>query len=173
MLLLAAGEWKEWVNYPGLEVWRFFNLALFLGIGIFVLRSKISQALSGRRETIQQELVAAQTERERALARIAEADSMLTRLDDDVRALHEQAREEAKAERQRVAAATARDLEKLKQQAHRTIETADKLARKELREYLATRSIEFARESVRSQMRPEDDRAFIQENIGDLRRTTV
>jgi F0F1-type ATP synthase membrane subunit b/b' len=173
MLLLVAGEWKEWVNYPGLEVWRFLNLAIFLGAGIFVLRSKISQALSARRDTIQQELLAAKTERERALASIAEADSMLSRLDADVQTLHEQAREEAKAERQRVAATTAREMEKLKQQAQREIETADKLARKELRQYLATRSIEFARESVRNQMRPEDDRAFIQDNIGDLRRTTV
>jgi F0F1-type ATP synthase membrane subunit b/b' len=173
MLLLAAGEWTEWVNYPGLEVWRFLNLAIFVGAGIFVLRSKISQALLARRGTIQQELVAAHAERERALARIAEADTMLSRLDDDVRTVQQQAREEAKAERQRVTAATARELEKLKQQAQREIESADKLARKELREYLAARSIEFARESVRSQMRPEDDRAFIQENIGDLRRTTV
>jgi len=48
-----------------------------------------------------------------------------------------------------------------------------KLARKELRQFLAQRSIELARDSVRSQMRAEDDTALIKENIGDLRRTTV
>jgi hypothetical protein len=53
------------------------------------------------------------------------------------------------------------------------METADKLARKELRQYLAKRSVELARESVRSQMRPEDDTHLIKENIGELRRTTV
>jgi F-type H+-transporting ATPase subunit b len=173
MFLLAAREWTEWVNYPGLEIWRFVNLAIFVVLGMYFLRSKISQALAGRRDAIRQELVDAQTERERALARIAEADSLLSRLDDDVRTVREQAREEAVAERQRVAAATEREIEKLKQQAQRDIETADKLARKELRQYLAKRSVEFARESIRNQMRPEDDRALIQENIGDLRRTAV
>jgi F0F1-type ATP synthase membrane subunit b/b' len=64
-------------------------------------------------------------------------------------------------------------MEKLKQQSQREMETAGKLARKELQQYLANRSIELARESVRTRMRPEDDTALIKENIGDLRRTTV
>lgn len=171
MLLLAAGE--SWFNYPGLELWKFINLAIFTAAGIYVLRRPISQALLARRGAIQQELVAAQTEREQAQARVAEADAMLSKLDDEVRVVHEQARKEAEAERQRLAASTDRELEKLKQQAMREMETADKIARKELRQYLATRSVELARESVRSQMRPEDDTLLIKENIGELRRTTV
>ncbi|HKG98794.1 MAG TPA: hypothetical protein VKA97_13315, partial [Pyrinomonadaceae bacterium] len=114
-----------------------------------------------------------QTERERALAQVAEADALLSKLDNDVRAVHEQARNEAEAERQRLATSTAREIEKLKQQASREIETADKVARKELRQFLAKRSVELARESVRSQMRPEDDTHLIKESIGELRRTTA
>ncbi len=53
------------------------------------------------------------------------------------------------------------------------METANKLARKKLREFLAQRSVALARESVRTQMRPEDDTLLIKENIGELRRTTV
>lgn len=171
MFLLAAGE--SWFNYPGLEVWKFINLAIFTAAGIYVLRRPISQALLARRVAIQQELVAAKTEREQALAQVAEVDAMLSRLDDDVRTIHEQARNEAEAERQRLAASTNRELEKLEQQAMREMETADKVARKELRRYLAKRSVELARETVRTQMRPEDDTLLIKENIGDLRRTTV
>ena len=163
----------EWFNYPGLELWKFVNLAIFTAGAIYVLRRPISQALSGRREAIRQELLTAQNERDQALAKVAEADSMLSRLDEDVRLIHEQARKEAESERQRLAASTAREIEKLKQQALREMETADKLARKELRRYLAKRSVELARESVRNQMRPEDDTHLIKENIGELRRTTV
>ena len=163
----------EWFNYPGLELWKFLNLAIFTAAAIFVLRKPISQALAARRESIKQEIVAAQQERERALARVADADSRLSRLHEDVRALHKQADEEAKSERERLAAGTEREMEKLKQQSQREIESAGKLARKELRQFLAQRSIELARESVRNQMRPEDDTALIKENIGDLRRTTV
>jgi len=163
----------EWFNYPGLELWKFINLAIFTGAGIFVLRKPISQALMARRGAIQQELVAAQQERERALAQVQEADNHLSRLHEDVRTLHRQADEEARAERARLAAATQSEMEKLKQQSQRETDMADKLARKELRQFLAQRSIELARESVRNQMRPEDDTALIKENLGDLRRTTV
>jgi len=173
MLLLVSGEWMEWFNYPGLELWKFINLAIFTGAGIFVLRKPISQALMARRGAIQQELVAAQQERERALAQVQEADNRLSRLHEDVRTLHRQADEEARAERARLAAATQSEMEKLKQQSQRETDMADKLARKELRQFLAQRSIELARESVRNQMRPEDDTALIKENLGDLRRTTV
>ncbi|HEY0762367.1 MAG TPA: ATP synthase F0 subunit B [Pyrinomonadaceae bacterium] len=171
MLLLSAAE--SWFNYPGLEAWKFLNLAIFTTAAIFVLRKKINEALLARRDAIKQEIVSAQQEREKALAQVAEADNKLSHVVDDVRAVRAQADEEAKAERQRIAAATDREMEKLKQQSLREIETVGKVARKELRQYLASRSIEVARASVRSQMRPEDDTALIKENIGDLRRTTV
>jgi F0F1-type ATP synthase membrane subunit b/b' len=163
----------DWVNYPGLELWRFVNLALFILLGIFFLRSKISKALSARGEAIRQELQAAQSERESALAKRDEADSLLGRVDEDIAAVHLRAQEEAKSERERQAAAAEREIEKLKQQGQRDMEAAAKLARKQLRQYLATRSIDFARDSIQRQMRPEDDTALIKENIGDFRRTTV
>src|SRR5215207_4163988 len=112
MLLLASEGTMEWLNYPGLELWKFVNLAIFAALGIYVLRRPISQALLARRESIRQEILAAQNEREQALARIAEADNLLGKLDDDVRTAREQATQEAQAERQRLAAATARELEK-------------------------------------------------------------
>ena len=171
MLLLAEGI--EWYNYPGLELWKFANLAIFLAAGIYVLRKPINQALLSRRGAIEQELVTAQEEREKAVARVAEADSLLSRLDDDVRTVQQQANEEAVAEKQRIAESTEREIEKLRQQAQREMQTADKLARKQLRQFLAEKSVQMARESIRTQMRPEDDTALIRESIGELRRTTV
>jgi len=174
MLLLPIPEWMEtYFNYPGLEAWKFLNLAIFSGAGIYVLRKPISQALSTRREAIQQELITAQQQREQAQTRLVEAESLLSHLADDVRTVETQAREEAKSERQRIATSTEREIEKLKQQAQREVETANKLARKELRKFLAEKSVQMARESIQTQMRPEDDAALIRENIGELRRTTV
>ena len=163
----------EWFNYPGLEIWKFLNLAIFIVAALYVLRKPISAALATRRESIRQELVAAQTEREQALARVAEAEDLLSRVDEHVAAIRKQAQQEAKSEKERLAAAAVSEIQKLKQQAQREMESADKLARKELRQFLAQRSVELARESVRGQMRPEDDTLLIKENIGDLRRITV
>jgi F0F1-type ATP synthase membrane subunit b/b' len=175
LLILAEGsEWLErYFNYPGLEVWKFLNLTIFAVAAIWVLRKPINAALLARRGAIQQELLDAQNERERALAQVTEANDLLSRLDDDVRTVREQARQEAESERQRVAAATTAEMEKLKEQAQREIERAGRLARKELRRHLAKRSVELARETVRNQMRPEDDTLLIKDNIGELRRTTV
>jgi F-type H+-transporting ATPase subunit b len=173
LLLLISGEWMQWFNYPGLEIWKFLNLAIFTSAALYVLRRPISAALAARREAIRQELVTAQTEREQALARVTEAEDLLSRVDEHVAAIRKQALNEAKTEKERVAAAAVSEIEKLKQQAQRETEVADKLARKGLRQFLAQRSVELARETVRGQMRPEDDTLLIKENIGDLRRTTV
>lgn len=173
MIALAFLDWQDWFNYPGLEVWKFVNLAIFVVAAIYILRRPISEALGARREAIKQELVHAQEQKARSVAKLAEADSLLSRLDADVRALQEHARAEAESERQRVAAAATNEIEKLRQQAQREIETADKVARKELRQFFAKRSVEFARETVRSRMRPEDDRHLIEESIGELRRARV
>ncbi len=171
MFLLVAGE--SWFNYPGLELWKFLNLAIFTAAGIYVLRKPISAALATRRDAIRKELVSAQQEQERALAQVSEAEDLLSRVDEHVGTIHKQAQQEAEAERQRLSVAAEREMEKLKQQAQREMETAIKVARKELREFLALRSVELARESVRSQMSAEDDALLIKQNLGDFRRTTV
>src|SRR6185503_17099529 len=102
-MLLFASE-GAWWNYPGLEAWKFVNLAIFIALAIYVLRHKINERLLTRRDAIRQELITAQTEHEQALARVAEADSLLSRLDDDVRHVHEQSQLEAEQERQPLAA---------------------------------------------------------------------
>ena len=173
MILFAFAEGATWYNYPGLELWKFVNLAIFTAVGIYILRKPISQALGARREAIKRELVQAQEQKAQAVAKLAEAESLLTRLDSDVRNVQEHARQEVDSERDRVAASTSREIEKLKQQAEREIETADKVARKELRQFLAQRSVEVARETVRGRMNPDDDRVLIEESIGELRRARV
>lgn len=173
MYILAAVELPEWFNYPGLELWKFLNLAIFVAVGIYILRRPISEALASRRDAIKQEMVQAQQRREQALAKVSEADALLGHVDADVASVREHARDEAEAERRRLVEATARELEKLKQQAQREVETADKIARKQLREFFASRSIEVARQTIKVQMKPEDDALLISQSIDELRRTRV
>lgn len=173
MITLAFAEGTSWLNYPGLELWKFVNLAIFIAIGIYILRRPISGALAGRGEAIKRELIEAQEQKARAIAKMAEADSLLSRLDADVRAVKEHARQEAEAERTRLAAAASREIEKLKQQGEREVDNAAKVARKSLRQFFAQRSIAFARDRVRARIRPEDDRQLIENSIGELRRARV
>lgn len=173
MNILALAEGTSFFNYPGLELWKFINLAIFVGFGIYIMRRPISEALSTRREAIKKELVQAQEQKALAVAKMAEADSLLSRVDADVRTVSEQSHKEAEAEKQRVAAAAAREIEKLKQQAEREMDNAAKIARKSLRQFLAQKSVEFARERVRGEISPEADRRLIEDSIGELRRARV
>jgi F0F1-type ATP synthase membrane subunit b/b' len=173
MIILALAEGTSWYNYPGLEVWKFLNLAIFVAFGIYIMRRRISEALGARRDAIKRELVHAQEQKAQALAKMAEADSLLSRVDADVRTVQQQSRTEAESERQRVAATAAREIEKLKQQAEREMDNAAKVARKSLRQFLAERSVELARQKVRTEIKPEDDRQLIENSIGELRRARV
>jgi F-type H+-transporting ATPase subunit b len=173
MYILAAVELPEWFNYPGLELWKFINLAIFTAAMIYVLRRPISEALGARREAIKQELVHAQQQREQALEKVTEVDAKLEQVDADIASVREHALAEAEAERGRLADAAKREIEKLRQQAQREIETADKIARKQLRQFFAKRSVEVARQAIKVQMKPEDEAVLISQSISELRRTRV
>jgi F-type H+-transporting ATPase subunit b len=172
MLAVVASNY-EWLNYPGLEAWKFINLAIFIAAALYLLRRRLKEALLARRDRIRLELSEAENARETAAAKLAEAEALLTNLDTDVASVGAMARKEAESERQRLAADTEREAEKLRLQAQREIETASKVAKKELRKFLAQRSVQLAQEAVRSEIGPEDDVRLIRESIGELRRSTV
>lgn len=116
-LLAGNGEpgWAEtYLNYPGLEAWKFINLAIFLAAGIFIVGKKLKSALAARREGIQQLLANADRERDAAQIRLTEAETLVARVDDDVAAIHERAKAEAQMERERLAEATEKAIEKMR-----------------------------------------------------------
>lgn len=150
-----------WLNYPGLEAWKFINLILFLGLMFWLLRRPLSAAFKGRRESIRHELVRAKEERDSAVAKLAEVESRLERLDAEVVAIKERAVKEAADERERIARETENDVKKLMDQARREIESAGKAARQELRRYAAEETVVAARVLIQKEMRAEDDDRLI------------
>ena len=174
MFFLIAGDgtgWAEtWLNYPGLEGWKFINLAIFTVIIVYLLRRPVGQAMLARRERIRLQLIEAEKGLDEAQTRLTEAENLVARISDDVAGVREQAEKEAELERERLAALTNKEIQKMRHQAEREIETATKVAKQELRKFLAQRSVELAREAVRRDMRPEDDLRLIKEGIGQLGR---
>ncbi len=174
MFFLFADDgtgWVEtWLNYPGLEGWKFINLAVFLAVGFYLLRQPLGQALQARRERIRLQIIEAEKERDEAQAKLTEVENNLARVGDDVAAVKEQAEREAQLERQRLVALTDKEIAKMRYQAQRQIETATKVAKQELRNFLAQRSVELAREAVRRDLKPEDDIRLIQDGIVELGR---
>ena len=166
-LASGAGE-THWWNVPGLEVWKFVNLLVFILVLVYFLRRPLSEAFRARRASIRRELMRAQEERNAAEAKLEEVNARLSRLDAEVATIREQSAREAEEERERIRIATERETQKLREQAQREIESAGKAARQELREFAAEQSVRLAEEMIRRDMRPEDDTRLIKLEIEEL-----
>jgi len=169
-LWLIALQEPRWWDYPGLELWKFVNLALFAGGLIYVLtrKVKLGEAFKTRRETIKQELAKAQQERDAALTKLKEVEDRLARLDSEVSTIREQSKQEAAEERERIAKSTEVEVARLSEQAKREIERAGKAAKHELRLYAAQTSVRMAEEIIRREIKPEDDARLLQRNVQEL-----
>ncbi|PYS70862.1 MAG: hypothetical protein DMF69_12225 [Acidobacteria bacterium] len=170
MFLIVLSNWTDVLNYPGLELWKFINLAVFVGAAIYILRRPIAAALAARGESIRKEIKQAEEDKKAAEEKLTEADAQLAHLDADVQALRQQAEKEATLERERLAADAEREIEKLKSQAERELETARKVVKKELRQFLAKRSLDLAKATVISQLNPAEDVRLIKERVAELGR---
>jgi F0F1-type ATP synthase membrane subunit b/b' len=170
LLAFAGAEDAPWWNYPGFELWKFLNLAIFVIVLVYVLtrKAKLGETFRARRESIKLELARAQQERDAALAKLKEVEDRLARLDADVATIKEQSLREVAEERERIAQSTETEITKLSEQATREIESAGKAAKKDLRRYTAEQSVRLAEEIVRREMKPEDDARLIANNIEEL-----
>lgn len=164
---LAMAE--HWWDYPGFELWRFVNLGIFVGIIIYIAyRKGLGGVFRDRKESIRRDLAKAQEERDAALAKLKEVEERLARLDTEIAAISEQSKREAAEERERIAKSTETEIAKLSEQAQREIESAAKVAKHELRRYVAEESTRLAETVIRREMKPEDDARLVNENIQEL-----
>ena len=170
----AGGSWWHrvlpYLDYPGFEVWKFFNLAIFAGLMIWILfrKANLGLAFQTRREGIKTELEKAQKERDEALARLKEVEERIAGLDDQIAVIKEGSRREAAEERKRIELATAEEISKLTEQAQREIANAARTAKKDLRRYTAEQSVRMAEEMLKRDLRPEDDARLINRGIEEM-----
>src|SRR5687768_5027649 len=87
LILADDGVWWTYLNYPGLELWKFVNLTLFIVGAIYLHRRfgrPISEALRARGEGIKRELQKAREEKEQALVKLAEVEEKIQRMETEV-----------------------------------------------------------------------------------------
>ena len=147
---------------------KLVNLLIFVGLMFYFLRRPIVGAFRGRHESIRNELLHAEGERAAAEARLQEVEARLARLDTEVEAIKANAQKEAAEERVRVERATEAEINKIREQARREIESAAKAARAELRTYTAEQSVKLAEDMIRREIRPEDDAHLAREYVEEL-----
>lgn len=160
--------WNTYFNYPGFELWRFLNLAIFVGIMVYLLKKPLSEAFKAKRETIRAELIKAEAERQAALAQLTATEAKLARLDAEAETIRQRAAQEAVAEKTRINQQTEFEIAKLREQAESEIERTGKQIKTELRRFSAEESIRLAEEKIRREINPEKDARLVRANIESI-----
>ncbi|MFN2577191.1 MAG: hypothetical protein ABR607_05820 [Pyrinomonadaceae bacterium] len=172
MLLCSifALENSRWWDYPGFELWKFVNLAIFVIVLVVAMRKffGLPQMFRDRKESIRAELQKARTERDAALAKLKDVEERLGNLDSQVATIKERSAVEAREEGERISRSTQEEIAKLTAQAQRDIENAATLAKKDLRRFTAEQSVRLAEEMIRQDIGPDDDKRLFTRSIEEM-----
>lgn len=158
----------RWWDYPGLELWKFVNLGIFVIALLYLVKRPLGDAFKARQESIRRELETARKERDEALLKLKAVEERLRGLDSEVAALEKQAAIQAQAERERIARDTEKEIAALREQAQREIEGAGKIARHQLRKFAAHQIVSHAEEIIRREMRVDDDARLIKVSVEQI-----
>jgi F-type H+-transporting ATPase subunit b len=175
LILLAAsgGEagggfmdfYNKYLNYPGLEAWKFVNLAIFVAVLAYLLRKPLGEAFKARREAIRAELIRAEEERKAALAKLTSAEARLAALDNERQLVLNKAKTEADAEKARILEQTEIEIAKLREQTAGEVDRLAQQTRVELRRFSAEESVRRAEEKLRSQIDANADANLVKSGI--------
>jgi F-type H+-transporting ATPase subunit b len=164
--VLAAEElnpWGIWFN-----VGRVFNLMLVVGVLVWIARKPLSNFFAGRSQSIREELAEAQKARTEAEAKLAEIESRLSRLDDELREIANTAEKGAQDEYQRLLATAEEDAQKIVERSKQEIEGMTRAAQMELKQHAAELSIRLAEERIRSTITDADQERLFSRFITKL-----
>lgn len=151
---LAAEEGDKWGIW--IPLGRFFNLALVIGILVWVARKPLQSFYASRTQMIRDQLAEAQAARKEAEAKLAEIESRMSRLDNELREIKEQAEKDAQEEYLRLLSAAERDAEKIIERTRQEIEGMTRSAQLELKAHVAELSVQLAEEKIRQKITDED-----------------
>jgi F-type H+-transporting ATPase subunit b len=160
--------YHEYFNIPGFELWKFINLAIFIGLMVYLTRKPLSQAFAAKREQIRAELIKAEEERRSAINRLTAAEAKLAQLETEKQSILAKARQEAEFEKNRLAEHTRLEAERLRQQAEAELARVQNQSRVELRRYSAEESIRLAEQKLRAQIDGTADARLVRASIQEI-----
>ncbi len=160
--------YNEYLNIPGFEAWKFINLAIFIAIGVYLLKKPLSDAFKAKRDGIRAELIKAEEEKQAALAKLTIAEGKLSQLETEKANVLQKAKDEAAAEKNRLDEQTSLDAKRLRQQSEGELARIGSQSRVELRRFSAVESIRLAEEKLRAQIDGDKDARLVKANIQEI-----
>jgi F-type H+-transporting ATPase subunit b len=163
-----ANFYNEYLNIPGFELWKFINLAIFVGIMVYLLNKPLSEAFKAKRESIRAELIRAEQEKQAALEKLTQAEAKLTQIDSEKANVLRTAEQEAAADAAQLLAQTEQEISRLQQQTGGELSRMAQQIRNELRKLSAEESIRRAEEKLRAQIDAEKDARLVRASIQEI-----
>ena len=163
--------WDHYVNYPGFELWKFINLAIFTTALVYLAKKPVGEMFKAKRELIRGELIRAEEEKQAALENLTSVEAKLVGIDQEKDAIMKAAREEIDVEKRRLAAQGEFEAKKLAAQADGEVTRLGQVARLQLRRFAVDESLRMAEEKLRSQVDNKTDAKLVKasiESIGGL-----
>lgn len=171
-VLLAAEEGGEpgagdpWMNL----ILKFVNFGVLAGGLYFILRKTVAQGLVDRQETVRRALQEAREAKEAAEAKYREYQEKVARLDEEVRAIHEDFRAEGERQRDRIIREAQSAAEGIRLQAEAAGANEVKRARDGLRAEVAEMAVKLAEELLAGAYTPEDQKKAVEQTISNFER---
>lgn len=157
--------YNKYLNYPGLEAWKFLNLAIFVAILAYLLKKPLGDAFKARREAIRAELIRAEEERKAALAKLTSAEARLASLDNERQLVLNKAKQEADLEKARILEQTDSEVAKLREQTEGEVSRLVQQTKMELKRFSAEESVRRAEEKLRSRIDANADANLVKSGI--------
>ena len=159
---------SQYFSYPGFEIWKFVNLAIFIAILTYLLKKPLSEAFKTKRDAIRAELIKAEEEKNAALGRLTAIEARLAQLEVEKQSILDKAKEEAEEERRRLSDQTRVDIARLREQADAEIARLTLQKRAELRRFSAEESIRLAEQKLQSQIGVDADARIVRASIQEI-----
>ena len=157
-------EEKTYFGIPG-GVLKFFNLVLFVGVLVFLLKKSIQQAFSDRKSGIQKQLAEAEERRKKADSLAEDIQERLSQIEGEVEAILSRAREEGERQKKEIVTAAAAESEKILFTAKSQIDQRLKQARRELTEYAGELASNKAQSMIEDALTEQDRSKLFAESV--------
>lgn len=165
----AAQPAKEEKAEPGLG-WKWANFVLLLaGLG-YLIGKNAPAMFRARTAEIQKDIAEAQAAKKDAESRAAAVDARVQALGAEMERMRAQSKIEMQAEGERIREETARQIARHDAQVAQEIESAGKVARRELKEYAAKLALELAEQRIRARADATTESALVDAFVADLGR---
>jgi F-type H+-transporting ATPase subunit b len=152
-------------------VFRWLNFAIVLGVIAYFAIKKGAPYFRKRAEEISQKIRESTRTREAAEEQRREAETKIAGLDKTIAEMHETAKRDAEAERQRLQALARDEAEKIEQAAQEEIAAAERAARLELKVHAARLALEGAASLLRQTLTPQAEEAIFRTFVEELERS--